>query len=202
MALLTGLLRGVAGTRLLRALALATALTLLPASNLRAAPASPVVQEYQVKALFLFNFLQFVEWPEGAFPSPDAPVTIGILGDDPFGPVLDETLRAETVRNRPLVIVRSSRLEDLKNCHLLFIGKSERNRLAAHFSQLEGAPALTVGDTEGFASRGGIINFYLDGKKLRFEINPDAAQRAGLKLSSQLLSLGKIVGPEGAKEDR
>jgi len=90
---------------------------------------------------------------------------------------------------------------DLKNCHLVFISKSERSRLADIFSSLESASVLTVSETENFARRGGIINFYLDGNKVRFEINADAAQRKGIKISSQLLKLGKVLGAERAKEN-
>jgi hypothetical protein len=153
-----------------------------------------VPKEYQVKAACLFNFAQFVEWPAAAFPDADAPIRIGVLGDDPFGAALEETVRGETVRNRKLVIQRSHRVADLKNCHVLFISKSEKKRVAEILSQLSSSDVLTVSEVESFARRGGIINFYLAGKKVRFEINPDAAKRKGLKVSAQLLELGAEVG--------
>jgi len=158
-------------------------------------------KEYQIKAAFLFNFAQFVEWPPAAFADANAPISIGVLGDDPFGPILDQTVQGETINHRKLIIQRSQRAADLKNCHLVFISKSERSRLADIFNSLESASVLTVSETENFARRGGIINFYLDGNKVRFEINADAAQRKGIKISSQLLKLGKVLGAERAKEN-
>ncbi len=158
-------------------------------------------KEYQIKAAFLFNFAQFVEWPSSAFADPSAPISIGVLGDDPFGAVLDQTVEGETINHRKLVIQRSQRAADLKGCHLVFISKSEKSRLTDIFDSLGSASVLTVSETENFARRGGIINFYLDGNKVRFEINADAAQRKGIKISSQLLKLGKVVGAERAREN-
>ena len=158
-------------------------------------------KEYQIKAAFLFNFAQFVEWPSAAFADASAPISIGVLGDDPFGPVLDQTVQGETINHRKLIIQRSQRVEDLKGCHLVFISKSEKSRLTDIFDSLGSASILTVSETENFARRGGIINFYLEGNKVRFEINSDAAQRKGIKISSQLLKLGKVVGTERAKEN-
>lgn len=160
-------------------------------------PAQPAPsREYQIKAVFLFNFIQFVEWPETAFPSYDAPVRIGILGDDPFGQSMEATVKDETIRNRRLVVQRSHRLDDLQGCHLIFFCKSESRQMREILAQLDGRPVLTVSESEGFARRGGVIAFYPDGKKVRFEINSETAQRAGLKMSSQLLELGKIVTAE------
>ncbi len=159
-------------------------------------PAQTSAREYQVKAVFLFNFLQFVEWPPAAFPNDDTPIRIGILGDDPFGPALEETVRDETINKRRLVVSRSHRVEDLRDCHLVFISKSESRRIDAILAQFSNRPVLTVSEVDGFARQGGIIAFYQDGKKVRFEINPGTAQRLGLKMSSELLRLGKIVGQE------
>ncbi len=165
--------------------------------------AQPTVsREYQIKAAFLFNFAQFVEWPPTAFTNADAPLCIGILGEDPFGTALEQTVLGETVHSRKLVVQHSRRVEDLTACQLIFICKSEKARLAEILPKLDGREALTVSEIDGFARHGGIINFYLDGNKVRFEINPATAQREGLKMSSQLLSLGKIVQPEPVKEDK
>jgi hypothetical protein len=167
------------------------------------AAAQPAVsKEYQVKAAFLFNFVQFVEWPAAAFTNSAAPICIGVLGDDPFGPALDETVRGETVRNRKLVVERSRRLEDLKDCQLIFISKSETERIPGILDELGPTPVLTVSETPGFAQRGGIINLYLAGNKVRFEINAAAARRKGLRISSELLSLGRIIQPEPVGERR
>jgi hypothetical protein len=156
-------------------------------------------KEYQIKAAFLLNFAQFVEWPSNSFPNTNDPITIGVLGDDPFGASMDETIRGEAVRGHKVVVLRSRRLQDLKSCQLLFISKSEKARVSEIISELNADPVLTVSDFESFARRGGIINFFLEGTKVRFEINPSAARHQGLKLSSQLLSLGKLVNPEPAK---
>jgi hypothetical protein len=160
----------------------------------RAQPSTP--NEYEVKAAFLFNFAQFVQWPAAAFPQASTPISIGVLGEDPFGAVLDQVVQNEAINNRKLIIKRSRQVEDLKTCHLIFICKSEKGRLAQILASLDAESVLTVGETEQFARRGGIINFFFEGKKVRFEINADAARRKGLKISSQLLSLSRIVGPE------
>jgi hypothetical protein len=175
----------------------AGALALAP----RGAQAQPA-KEYQVKAAFLFHFVQFVEWPPAAFPSADAPICIGILGEDPFGPILEETVRGESVRNRKVVVQRSRRVEDLTDCHLLFISRSEAERLARILGDLDSRAVLTVSELDGFAQHGGLIQLYLAGQKVRFEINASAARRKGLRISSELLRLGKIVGAEGAGENR
>lgn len=151
-------------------------------------------REYQVKAAFLLRFLQFVEWPEQAFGQPDSPLRIGILGEDPFGVALDHIAANERVRNRPLLITRSAMVADLRTCHMIFVANSERDRLDEVAKELPAEAVLTISDIEGFAERGGTIRFYLADKKVRFEINPTVAQRQHLKVSAQLLSLGKIVG--------
>lgn len=159
-----------------------------------AAPVTPS-REYEIKAAFLFNFVQFVEWPAEAFASAEAPICIGILGEDPFGSVLEEMVRDETVREHPLTVRRSRSADDFADCHLLFISRSEHGRLREQLSALAARPILTVGEVEGFAQAGGIINFRIDGNRVRFEINPAVAERERLKISSQLLSLGTLVGP-------
>jgi hypothetical protein len=157
-------------------------------------------KEYQVKAAFLFNFAQFVQWPDAAFKGTDTPFSIGILGDDPFGTALDETVKGEAVGGHKFTVQRSHRLVDLANCQIIFVSKSEKNHVAQILSALGSRPVLTVGEIEGFARDGGGINFYIDGTKVRFEINPTTAQNGRLKISSQLMSLGKIVST--AKEGK
>ena len=161
-----------------------------------AAPALP--SEYQIKAAFLFNFAQFVEWPSASFRDPATPFAIGILGDDPFGPTLDQIVQGESIGSRKLTIRRSRRLDDLKSCQLVFVGRSEQEHLRDVLDALGNTPVLTVSDIDGFASSGGMIGFYLDQNRIRFEINPQRAQKQGLKLSSQLLSLGRIRSGGGA----
>ena len=185
-----------------RRVATAFLLALLTASQAQAQTSTPT--EYQVKATWLLNFLQFTEWPAAAFTNANTPIRIGILGDDPFGGaggILEKTVEGETINSRKLVVIRVRRVEDVKDCQLLFISKSEKPRLTEILRSLETASVLTVGETESFARSGGIINFYLDGKKVRFEINAAAARRKGIKISSQVLDLAKPVGPTVTKEN-
>lgn len=157
------------------------------------------VREYQVKAAFLYNFVQFVDWPASAFENTNAPIRIGILGSNPFGRALDDTVQNELVRNRKLVIQRARQADELKNCHLIFIARSEKNKIAEILSVVRLAPILTVSEVEGFVQSGGIVNFYLEGNKVRFELNPEAGQRQGLKISSELLALGKAPSSDVRK---
>lgn len=177
-------------------LVLAAALALLAApAGGETAPAESA-PEYQIKAVFLFNFAQFVEWPAAAFASAEAPLCFGVLGDDPFGSTLEAVVRDEAVRGRTLIVRRGRRTEELKECQLLFVSRSERARMDEILAELAGAPILTVSEIEGFGARGGIVNFYLEENRVRFEINPQAAAQCGLRVSSELLSLGKIVVAE------
>ena len=164
------------------------------------AEVSPVHAEeparaYQIKALFLFNFVQFVDWPEQAFATPDAPIRIGILGENPFVGALTSTVQNETIRGRPIEVKHAMRAQDLLDCQLIFVARSERTRVSGIIGTCTGKPILTVGDMPDFARRGGIVSFYLEGQKVRFEINRAAAQNAHLKLASQLVSVARIVGP-------
>lgn len=155
----------------------------------------PNPKEYQIKAVFLFNFVQFTTWPESAFADAGAPVRIGILGTDPFGGALEAAVRNEKVGQRPVVVEHFARLQDVRDCHVVFVSRSESAQAPAIIAAFAGKPVLTVGDLPDFAGRGGIVNFYLDGQKIRFEINRAAAQRSGFRLSSQLLGLARLVGP-------
>ena len=147
--------------------------------------------EYQVKAVFLFNFAQFVTWPSQQ-PS-DAPFVIGILGDDPFGSYLDETVRGEKVNNRSLTIQRFRRNAEARNCNILFIGQSERDRVAQILSSRKGRSVLTVSDIDGFADLGGMIQFFTEKNKIRMRINLDAVKAGNLKISSKLLRVAEVA---------
>jgi len=162
--------------------------------GLSAQAASP--KEYQLKAVFLFNFAQFVEWAPQAFPDAQAPLVIGVLGRDPFGAYLDETVRGETVNDRPLVVQRYGRVEDIHTCHVLFISESETDRLEQILASLSGRSILTVSDTESFALRGVMIRMITVENKIRLRINLEAAQAANLKISSKLLRPAEIVSSE------
>jgi len=156
-------------------------------------------QEYLVKAAFLYNFARFVEWPAGAFADDRTPVTLGILGKDPFGEII-ESIRGKTVRDRELVIRRFVSMEEMEECHILFISQSEHKRLARIFVKLKDWSVLTVGDMEKFAHRGGIINLIIVEGKVRLEVNVDVAKRSGLEISSNLLKLARIVKSEQTGE--
>ena len=149
--------------------------------------------EYQLKAVFLFNFAQFVEWPASAFPEPDTPLGICILGEDPFGGYLDETVRGETVANHPLTVRHYRAVDEIKGCHILFVSRQEQGHVGDILDSLKGRSVLTVSDAERFASRGGMIRFVTDHNRIRLRINLEAARAANLTLSSKLLRPAQIV---------
>jgi hypothetical protein len=154
------------------------------------------VPPYQLKAAFLYNFIKFVEWPPKAFQGTQSPYVIGVVGKDPFGPVLDETFRGKTVNGRPLAVRRMVSDENISECHVLFISSSERRRLRQILDKIGTAPVLTVADMEDFSGDGGMIEFVTEGAKIRFHINLEASRNAGLKIHSTLLNLAKIVRKE------
>lgn len=147
--------------------------------------------EYQVKAAFLYNFAKFVEWPGEAFSDGSAPLVIGVIGDDPFGGALDQAINGKTIGGRSLVVRRLKWGQNLRSCHILFIGSSERKRLGQIIQSLKGASVLTVGDTGEFFQQGGIINFILEESRVKFEINSRMADQSRLRISSKLLALAK-----------
>ena len=153
-------------------------------------------REYQVKAAFLYNFAHFVEWPAAAFPEPQSPMVIGILGDDPFGTTLDELIRNETVNGHPLIIQRYSKLEEIKSCHILYISQLQSEQFDAVLEAAKGRSLLTVGDSKDFATRGGTVQFITEKNKVRFRINLTAAKAASLRISSKLLKAAEIITPK------
>jgi hypothetical protein len=155
----------------------------------------PVSREYQIKAVFLFNFTQFVEWPANALP-PKAPLVIGILGEDFFGPYLEEIISGEQANGHPLIIQRYRQIEEIKTCHILFISQSEKNKLETISSGLKGRSILTVSDAESFIREGGMIRLYTVDNKIQLRINPEAVKEANLIISSKLLRLAQIVIPK------
>jgi hypothetical protein len=160
------------------------------------AQAPPAPTEYQLKAVFLFNFSQFVDWPAAAFADGRSPLVIGVLGRDPFGATLDEMVSGETVNGRPLAVRRYQSIDQLDAVHILFIDRSQQARLDAVLAALKGRSVLTVGDFDGFARRGGIVRFINVGNKIRLRINLAAAQEAKLTISSKLLRPAEIVQPD------
>lgn len=159
------------------------------------APAAERLSEYQVKAVFLCKFAYYVEWPEAAFATADAPLVIGVLGRDPFSEPLDRLVEDQAVGGHPLQLERFERVEEVGTCHILFISRSEKRRLPAILKAVGGG-VLTVSELEWFAQSGGMIHLGIEGERIRFEINPEAARRAGLKISSRLLKLAKIATQE------
>lgn len=160
------------------------------------APDSSDSSEYLIKAGFIFNFAKFVEWPSNAFAQPDSPIVIGIMGTDPFGTIIDQIVRDKKIGARGFVVKRlkwGADLKDLKECKILFVGASERAHLDELIQIVRGLPILTVGETPGFAERGGVIRFVLEDNRVRFEVNVEAARQADLMISSRLLTLARII---------
>ena len=152
-----------------------------------AAAAQPV-DEYQVKAAFLYNFAKFVEWPAGAFKGPADPILICVSEESPILGPLEETVKGKLVGERPLVIQRGFRGG---RCHMVFVGAgSKRTGIT---EELKTAGSLTVGETDGFTTDGGMVAFKRENGRIRVEINIDAAERAKLRISSKLLNLATVV---------
>ena len=171
---------------------LAVAVSLVsPVLPLRA-QAAPI-PEYRVKATFLFQFTQFVEWPDDAFRSLEAPLAICILGDDPFGTFLDETVRDEKAQGHPISVTRYQRLEDVANCQLLFVSRKHASRVRDIAEAHKNQSVLIVGDSDGFVDNGGIVQFVTEQNKVHLRINLNAAKGANLTISSKLLRLATLV---------
>jgi len=180
---------------------------------------SPSSPEYQVKAAFLYNFIQFVDWPEEKSADSNEPITIGIIGNDPFGDAFESIKDKKVKGGRGVIIKRFKSFEDLKKstekdkpesdqetetltkCHLLFICSSEQKNLKETIDLLKDHSVLTVADMQGFLESGGIVNFIIEENKVGFEINIAAAKQAKLEIRSNLLRLAKrVVGEDIAKK--
>ncbi len=172
---------------------------LLAVTSVLAAPAAGVedTSEYSVKAAFLLNFARLVEWPDSAFDAPSDPVVLGILGAEAFEAAVAADIGKQRVGARAVRLVRLSGAQAAAGCHVVFVSAAEHSDAGALLAAFGGASVLTVGESDGFARQGGIFNFYHEGKKIRFEINPAAADRAGIRISSRLLRLARIVAAEG-----
>lgn len=149
--------------------------------------------EYQLKAAFLYNFAKFIDWPRSVFATPQSPFAICILGADPFGPAIDQTLRGKTVADHPVIVQRARDVSEVRHCQIVFVSSQEKQPLAEILDGLQKSSVLVVGETEHFADSGGTIQLFLDEGHIRFAINTDAAENAGLHISSKLLALAKIV---------
>jgi hypothetical protein len=155
--------------------------------------AEPSLTKYQVEAIFLFNFAKYVDWPAAAFQNAVEPITIGVLGTDPFGDNLQRIVEGKTINGRPFVIKHLPSGSDLSGCHILFISHSESSQVGGILDKAGPLPMLTVGEDEQFAQNGGIINFILKNGKVRLEIDLTAAKKAGLTISSKLLAVADVV---------
>jgi hypothetical protein len=153
--------------------------------------------EYQVKAVFLFNFGQFVEWPKQAYDTPQAPFVICILGEDPFGRTIDDVVRGESIGPHSLVVRRLKKPGESSDCKILFIGRSESERLGDALAAVQGQSVLTVTDIEGAEKQGAIIVLFNDNNRIRMRINLAAAKSQQLVLSSKLLRPAEVIGEGG-----
>lgn len=152
--------------------------------------------EYKFKAVYLYNFLQFVEWPKQVMHDDSSPIIVAILGNDLLDSLLEQIVKNEKIKGHPVTVHRLSDIDEMKTCHVLFISRTEEKDIQQILKKIKGAPILAVSEAKGFARMGGAINFYFEDKKLRFEINLDAVKTADLVLSSKLLRLAKIVESE------
>jgi len=155
-----------------------------------AAPPSP--NEYSLKAAFLYNVVRFVDWPESAFSSRNDPLVIGIVGSDPFGPLLYEAIAGETYKGHPITVAHFPDSRDIRHCHLLFVGQTNRDRLDEILAKVWGRNVLTVGETEWFLSRGGMIALTAQKNRVHLQINAATLRSAQLGVSSKLLQVAEV----------
>jgi len=154
-----------------------------------------VSREYTIKAAYLYNFGRYVQWPKGAFRSERDPLEIGVLGTDPFGTRLDSIAATKKVEGRRIEVRRFAKLDQYAPCHILFVPRSvPPTEQVKTIAKLRGSPTLLVGETPSFAERGGVVNFYIEQNKIRFEINLETARKQELKINSKLLRLARLVG--------
>jgi hypothetical protein len=158
--------------------------------------ANAQMDEYSIKAAFLYNFSKYVEWPETTFPAPTAPFVICIAGDDPFEGRLDQVIAGKTAGNgRSLKIRRLTSLDNgtLRKCQMIFVSKSDRPNAAAILDVVKGMPVFTVADFSPFAESGGVANLRIEGTKVQVDLNMAAATRANLKVSGKLQQVANPV---------
>ena len=149
--------------------------------------------DFQVKAAYLYNFGRFIEWPANVAPAKTGSFNICVLGEDPFGPALDATLGGETIGSQKVAARRISSPRESGDCRILFISSTEANRLNKIIESVDKTAVLTVSDAPQFSQHGGMIQFVLEGNRIRFEVNLSATQRAGLTLSSELLKVATAI---------
>ncbi len=164
-------------------------------ANLTVPAQTTASSEYQLKAVFLFNFTQFVEWPPSSFATDEASMVIGILGDNPFGSYLEETVAGEKVNGHPVTVRYYKKTEEIKTCHILFINFREPKRQEQAVADLRGRNILTVSDAPKFPEYGGVVKFFKKENRIKIQINLAASKAADLVISSKLLRLAEIFDP-------
>ena len=146
--------------------------------------------EYQLKAAYIYHFAQFVTWPAAAFAETNSPLVIGVLGANPFGNDLQRTVEGKVLGGHPLVVKNFNTLSEITNvCHILFISETDRKRLTQIIAGLNGTSTLTVGESDRFIESGGMIRFFIEDTRIRFEINKTLVDKSGLTMSFKLLGL-------------
>ena len=192
------------------ALAIAILSIMLPSgASIAHAQDASSASEYLIKAGFIYNFANLVQWPAASFPQPDSAIVIAIVGEDHFGTTINHVLDGKKVDGRPFTIRRFRSVSellksrsDLKDCQILYISSSEMRHASEAIQGLKGMPILTIGEMPGFANGGGMINLVVEDNRVRFEVNVQAAKEADLNISSRLLALARIVQsptPDGRK---
>ena len=149
------------------------------------------VSQPNLKAAFLYNFAKFAEWPADA--SPGGPLTLCVLHDGASEDALVKLVKGASVNGRAITVSKGATTATIRACHVLYIAAAEPDTMVRILDEVKGAPVLTVGDGDAFPRRGGIVGLIVEDGRMRFAINPDAALRAGVRLSSKLLSLAKLV---------
>jgi len=153
------------------------------------------IDEYQVKAAFLYNFAKFVHWPEHAFVNPTDPIQICVFGHNPFGASLEQTVAGKEFAGRKFVVRSIAEPPEACKCHIVFVSAAEKKRSAALVAAVQSASVLTVGEWPGFAAQGGVINFKLEDGAVHFEVNLEAARQKDLEISSKLLGVSRVIKP-------
>ena len=155
------------------------------------------MNEYEWKSRFLYNVCVYAEWPAAAFAANDSPIVIGIVGKDPFGESMTKIFGENTAQKRKIEIKKFDAVKNIKDCHILFLPATEKENLAAALAKLKGTNTLLIGESEGLGAKGAVLNLLIEDKqKVKVEFNADAAERAGIKLSSKLVKLTKPVQDE------
>jgi hypothetical protein len=169
---------------------------LLACSTFCVSAQTPVATEYRLKAVFLYNFTQFVEWPDNSFSSDNAPMIIGILGTDPFGSYLEETVAGEKINGHPLRVQHYNTVEEIGVCQILFINVADKTKREQIIAKLKGRNILTVSDAPDFLFQGGMIRFFTNLDKIKLQVNLEETKTANLVISSKLLRLVEIFVPQ------